>query len=107
MQVCVVYEREIGHPDAEQDAEAVERLRRGEAPTSGNAPELNPGQQAFEAFQRADGSKTMRRVVEQFPFMVDPEFIMAVQTFIMEQVPTEYRPAFEQRLAWLRKIAKG
>jgi hypothetical protein len=29
MSVCVAYEREIGHPDAEADAEGVEALQRG------------------------------------------------------------------------------
>jgi hypothetical protein len=28
MQVCVDYEQEIGHPDAEADAEAVAEIRR-------------------------------------------------------------------------------
>lgn len=67
--------------------------------------QVDPTQAAFEAFQQADSPAAMRQAVVQFPFTTQPDFIAAIEQTIAQQVPPEHRPAFEQRLAWLRQIA--
>jgi hypothetical protein len=43
--------------------------------------------------------------VARFPLMAEADFIAAIEQAIAQGVPPEHRPAFEQRLAWLRQIA--
>jgi hypothetical protein len=69
------------------------------------APPVDPTQQAFEAFQQAGSAETMQQAVARFPFMAQADFIAAIEQVIAQQVPPEHRPAFEQRLVWLRQIA--
>jgi tetratricopeptide (TPR) repeat protein len=92
---------QIGSPNAQVAQQLVAQLQGG-----GRAPAPNAAQQAFEAFQRADSPAAMQAAVAQFPLLVEPDFIAAVAQAIAEQVPPEHRPAFEQRLAWLREIAQ-
>jgi hypothetical protein len=47
----------------------------------------------------------MECAVAQFPFMTDEHFIATIEEGIAQHVPTEYRPAVEQRLAWLQQLA--
>jgi hypothetical protein len=47
----------------------------------------------------------MQRAVARFPFMTGPQFIAAVEQVIQQQVPPDLKPAFEERLATLRKMA--
>jgi tetratricopeptide (TPR) repeat protein len=91
---------QLGDPQAK---EYVARVRKmlGMAPVD----EGNPAQKAFEAFQHATSLTTMHQAVTQFPFMTDPQFIDTIEYTIAEHVPPAHRPAFEQRLAWLREIA--
>jgi serine/threonine protein kinase/Flp pilus assembly protein TadD len=69
------------------------------------APVVNPTQQAVETFQLTTSLAGLQQAVTQFPFMIGPQFIAAVEQVIAEQVPPEHRPTFEQRLIWLREIA--
>jgi hypothetical protein len=48
----------------------------------------------------------MRQVVARFPALAQADLIAVIAQFIAEQAPPEQRPYFEQRLAWLRQIAK-
>lgn len=68
-------------------------------------PQVDPAQQAFEAFQRAESAEAMQQAVARFPLLAQADFIAAIEQAIAQQVPPEYRAAFEQRLAWLRQIA--
>jgi tetratricopeptide (TPR) repeat protein len=68
------------------------------------ASQTNPGQLAFEAFQRADSPNGMQHAVTQFPFMTTPGFIAAIEKAIAQQVPQNLKAAFKQRLVWLRQI---
>jgi tetratricopeptide (TPR) repeat protein len=90
---------QLGVPQAVQVIAQV-RQRLGETPAL-----TNPLQQAFDAFQQAGSSAAVAQVVAQYPFMVDEAFMAAVEQAINQQVPPEHRPAFEQRLTWLRQIA--
>lgn len=62
----------------------------------------NDPQAAFEAFQGAGSPDAMRQAVAQFPELA--QLIPTIEQVIQTQVPPEARPAFEQRLAWLRQI---
>jgi hypothetical protein len=66
----------------------------------------DPGQAAFEAFQQAASPQEMQAAASQYPFMTDDGFIQIVKQVIAEQVPPEHKPAFQERLDWLRKIAE-
>jgi hypothetical protein len=48
----------------------------------------------------------MRQALTRFPFMVQADFIAAIEQIIAQQMPPEDRYLFEQRLAWLKQIAK-
>ena len=69
------------------------------------ARQTDPAQQAFEAFQRAYSLGEMQRATTEFPFMTDADFITVVEQIIRQRVATHLKPAFEQRLTWLRYIA--
>lgn len=68
--------------------------------------QVDPVQQAFDAFQQAGSAEAMLQAVARFPFMTQIDFIAAIEQAIAEQVLSRYQPAFEQRLAWLRQIAE-
>jgi hypothetical protein len=90
----------IGHPENTRHAqELVAQLGGGEAP-----PPPNPAQAAFEAFQRAGSPQAMQAAVAQHPLLQDAGLIEAIEQAIAAQVPPEQKPAFEQRLAWLKAI---
>jgi len=69
------------------------------------APSQDPALDAFDAFQQADSVAAMRQAVARFPLLVQPDFITAIEQVIAQQVPLAERPAFTQRLTWLRQIA--
>jgi hypothetical protein len=48
----------------------------------------------------------MRQAVAQFPLLAQADFIAAIEQVIAQQVPPEQQGYFEQRLGWLRQIAK-
>ena len=68
------------------------------------APHPNTAQAAFEAFQLADTLQVMQTAAAQYPMLKDGHFIQTIQKIIIEQVSPEYKPAFEQRLTWLKQI---
>lgn len=68
-------------------------------------PQLDPAQQAFEAFQRASSIGEMRNAVEKFPFMTLGQYISNIEQVIAKDVPIELRHVLGQRLGWLRQIA--
>ena len=90
---------QLGIPQGTQHATQI-RQRLG----SVSASQVNPTQLAFEAFQRAGSLDEMRRTAAQFPFMTAPNFIAAIQQAIAQQVPQNFKAAFNQRLAWLRQV---
>ncbi len=49
----------------------------------------------------------MQAAVTQHPMLKDKQFIQTIQETIQEQVKLEDKPAFEQRLAWLKQIASN
>ncbi len=71
-----------------------------------STPQVNPAQAAFEAFQQAASPAAMRQAVAQFSFMTQLDFIATTEQIIAQQVRAEHRPHLEQRLNWLRQIAK-
>jgi tetratricopeptide (TPR) repeat protein len=91
---------QLGDPSATQTIAQI-RQKLGMDPT----PQIDPAQQAFEAFQRAGTAEEMQQAVARFPLLAQADFIAAIEQAIAQQVPQEHRPAFEQRLAWLRQIA--
>jgi tetratricopeptide (TPR) repeat protein len=92
---------QLGDPTIKHHAADI-RQRLGMPPAEGVAPV----QHAFEAFLQAGSQNALRQEVAQFSFMTDPQFIAAVEHAIIEEVPPNHRPAFEQRLSWLRAIAR-
>jgi len=102
-QKALTYYSQVGHQAWLQDAQQLvtriqTAIRSGELPAS-------PMDRAFEAFQKANSFDEMRRAVVQFPIMIHQGFIRTVAGIIESQVPPQFKPAFEQRLAWLRQIA--
>jgi serine/threonine protein kinase len=67
--------------------------------------QVNSVQLAFKRFQNVDSLSEMQYIVIEFPFMTNSDFIAVIEQAIVQQVPLEQRPAFEQRLAWLRQIS--
>jgi tetratricopeptide (TPR) repeat protein len=96
---------QIGSPHAQQAQQLVAKLQRGGVAT--NQPDADPTQQAFKAFLEARSLEEMWRVTSQFPFIIEPGFIAAVEQIIAQQVPPQLQPVFQQRLAWLRQIANS
>ena len=95
---------QMGHAQyAQQAQQLVAQLQGGGgAPSSGG----DPVQQALEAFQRAGSIQEMQAALAAHPILKDPQFHAAIEQLIREQVPDEAKPAFEQRLAWLKQIIK-
>jgi len=67
---------------------------------------VDPAQQAFEAFQNVDSAGAMRKLVEQYPLLVQAHVLAAIERAIVGQVPPRDLPAFRQRLGWLHQIAE-
>jgi tetratricopeptide (TPR) repeat protein len=63
-------------------------------------------QRATEAFQQGNSLEEIQQAVQLYPFLTEADFIGALEQAIVQQVPLEQRPAFEQRLEWLRQMAK-
>ena len=95
---------QIGSPNAQQAQNLVAQIQGGGSPDSAGQ---NPAQAAFAAFQQTSSAEEMRAAVTEYPFMADAQFIAAIDQFTTEQVPPEHKPAFQQRLAWLRQITKN
>ena len=47
----------------------------------------------------------MKSALAQHPFMREDGFIQTVVQTIEQQVPQEHKPAFKQRLDWLKQLA--
>jgi serine/threonine protein kinase len=93
----------IGHTEFTRRAqELVAKLGGGEVP-----PPPDPVQAAFEAFRRAGSPQAMQAAVAQHPLLQDARLIQVIEQAIAEQVPPEQKPAFEQRLAWLKQVTGG
>lgn len=100
---------QIGHtPNAQRAQKIVTRLQ-GSAPASdgdSESNEANDAQAAFEAFQRASSRDDMQQAMQRCPFMTNPQFIAAIENIIKEKVPPQAKPAFQQRLDWLKSLAR-
>ncbi len=90
---------QLGDAQGAQYAAQVKQML-GMAPT----PQIDPAQQAFEAFQQANSVTAMQQAVAQFPLLAQADFIAAIEQTIVQQIPPQHQPAFRQRLAWLRQI---
>lgn len=64
----------------------------------------DPAQLVIQAFAATASFEDMKKAVEQYPVMTDPEFIRHMERIIPEQVSSDLQPAFRQRLMWLRKF---
>ena len=91
---------QIGSPNFQAAQQLIAELQGGSSPAQANSV-----QAAFEAFQRADSLQAMQAVLRQYPFMTDNGFIQAIERTINEQAPPNIKPAFEQRLDWLKQLA--
>jgi tetratricopeptide (TPR) repeat protein len=91
---------QLGDPLGAQNAAQVRQVLGTDA-----APQVDLARLAFEAFQQADTMVVMQQAVARFPLMAEADFIAALEQAFAQRVPPEHRPAFEQRLAWLRQIA--
>ncbi len=69
-------------------------------------PQVDPAQQAFEAFRQAVSAAAMRQAVGQYPFMAQADFIAAIEQVIAQQGPAEQRAYFEERLGWLKGMMR-
>jgi hypothetical protein len=49
----------------------------------------------------------MQAALAAHPLLKEPGFQAAIEQFIREQVPDEAKPAFEQRLAWLKQLTQS
>jgi tetratricopeptide (TPR) repeat protein len=88
---------QIGSPYVKQAQELIAQLN--------GRKRANQVQTAFEAFQRAISIQDMQVAVQQYSFMMDESFMQAIEEIIADQIPDEHKPAFKQRLDWLRQIA--
>jgi tetratricopeptide (TPR) repeat protein len=66
--------------------------------------QTNLSQQALDAFQYTESPTEIQRATICFPLLLQSNFIATIEQ-VIAQVPPERRPAFEQRLDWLRQIA--
>jgi tetratricopeptide (TPR) repeat protein len=92
----------LGFSQANQAMAQVRQRLDESVPT----PQTDPAQAAFETFQQSTSPEAMQQAVAQFPFMVQAAFIAVIEQIITKEVPSEYRPVFEQRLDWLKQIAQ-
>jgi tetratricopeptide (TPR) repeat protein len=90
----------LGDPTGAQYAAQVIEMLEQESETS-----VDFAQQALQAFADAGSFEAMRQAVGHFPALLQIEFMAVIEQVIAQQVPPEQRPAFQQRLAWLRQIA--
>lgn len=91
----------LGDSSARQNITQIKEMMGETSPAS----QPDQTRAAFEAFQRAASADEMRQVVVRYPFMVQADFIAAIEQVIAQQVPPQQRPHFEQRLGWLRQVA--
>ncbi|HLO14733.1 MAG TPA: serine/threonine-protein kinase [Anaerolineales bacterium] len=62
--------------------------------------------EAFDAFMNADNLQALHAAADQHPILKDKQFIRIIEKIISEELPPEHKPAFEQRLAWLKQLAQ-
>ncbi len=94
---------QIGSPHTQKAQQLVARLQGGgPAPTA-----ADPVQAAFGAFRRAGSIQEMQTALAAHPILKDPGFHAAIELVIREQVSPEHKPAFEQRLAWLKQLTQA
>jgi tetratricopeptide (TPR) repeat protein len=95
---------QIGHAEYTQRAQQLVAQLQDDRPAPTTA---DTGQAAFEAFQRAGSIQEMQAALAAHPMLKAPEFYVAIERVIREQVPDEAKPAFEQRLAWLKQLTRA
>jgi len=99
---CFEKAAQFGEPSALQ---AIAQVRQ--ALGMETVPQIDPAQQALEAFQQAGSVVAMQQAVAQFPSLARADFIATVEQTIAQQIPPQLQPAFQQRLAWLRQITNS
>ncbi len=92
----------LGLPGASRTIAQLRKMSGGNPP-----PNANTAQAALEVLMNAASLAVMRQAVQRYPFIIDPQFIAAVEKHIAQDIPPEHRPAFAQRLAWLKQIARS
>lgn len=95
---------QIGSPNIRAVQQLIAQLQTEGVEQSGFTQD-NAIQSAFEAFQYANSPSIMEATVEQYPFMKEVGFIQAIEQVIKDQVPLNLKPAFDERLNWLKQIA--
>jgi serine/threonine protein kinase len=99
---------ELGDPNgARYAAMAQQMMGQGDQTPPTDTSQQDQVQAAFDAFQRAQSGEDMINAVQQYPFMVGAQFIGMVEQVIQQQVPTEQRPYYIERLNDLKQIAQG
>ncbi len=94
---------QIGSPHAQKAQQLVALLQSGSpAPTA-----ATPAQAAFGAFRRAGSIQEMQTALAAHPILKDLEFHAAIEQITREQAPDEAKPAFEQRLVWLKQLTQS
>jgi tetratricopeptide (TPR) repeat protein len=97
-----IYTRIGQIPNAHRVQQFITQVQDNE---SGFKPD-DPVLAAFEAFQRASSQQNMQSTVSRYPFITDESFIQELEQVLEQQVPPELKPAFAQRLVWLKQIGK-
>ena len=69
------------------------------------APPSDPAHLVVEAFVKASSLAEMVVAVSHYSFMTDPEFMARIEQVIAQKILPEHKPAFTQKLSWLKQIA--
>ncbi len=64
---------------------------------------VEPGKRGLALLRRADSYQALAETVLENPFMVEPEFITALE---QANIPRPYRHVLVERQDWLRQLAK-
>jgi tetratricopeptide (TPR) repeat protein len=91
---------QIGNPNAQRAQELIAQLQEEDLST-----QTDPFDFSIEAFHSANNLGAMQQVVKKYPFMMDDNFIQAMEEFMKEDAPLNLKPVFEKRLVWLKQIA--
>lgn len=90
---CLPYFEKAAELGLSQGAEYADRARQTLA------------EAAYRAFLKASSYSDMRQAVFHLPFMTGAGFIASIKEIIAQEASTEETPYWEERLAWLRRIA--
>jgi serine/threonine protein kinase/Flp pilus assembly protein TadD len=75
-----------------------------ETPADADPPAADEMKLAIIALATTGSYVEMKEVVARYPFLAAPELISHFERGIVQQVPPAHKPAWKQRLSWLRQI---